>query len=126
MRHRSLLLLSCLTGCSGGGSGSDLVDSGVPDHPAVDGGGLETDAARDDAALPHDDSPITTRPSQGAYQCRVERDRTDHSPRSWNMTPPSLVAPTAGTTFLARLESMPSNPVMPAPAQLLVSTFDVA
>jgi hypothetical protein len=73
-----------------------------------------------------DDSPITERPSRGTFQCRLERDRTDHRPRDWRYAPPALVKTSNGAAYLARLESTGSNPFMLPPAQLLVSTFDVA
>jgi hypothetical protein len=73
-----------------------------------------------------DDQPITERPSPGVYRCRIERDRTDHAPRSWQFVPPAPVTTSNGITYLPRLESTPMNPFMQAPVQLLVSSFDAA
>jgi len=95
----TLLVLSSVLGCGSGG------DDGVP---------------RDD------DPPVTARPSRDTYQCRIERGRTDYSPRRWTVHPPALVKTAAGATFLARFESTTTNPLMPEPAQLVVSTLDLA
>lgn len=79
--------------------------------------------------MPRDDeAPITTRPSRGTYQCRVQRDRTDHRPRFWKLVPPALVKTAGGAAFLARFESTVDYPPSPFPQtqQLLVSSFDPA
>jgi hypothetical protein len=67
-------------------------------------------------------TPITGRPSQDRYRCRVDRPLTDHAPRVWYPAP-QLTATAAGTAFLTRLEGMPmpSNPFLPVPREVLVS-----
>jgi hypothetical protein len=89
-----------LAACGGGGAGSG------------DGGATE-------------ETPIADRPSRGTYRCEQERGITDHSPRSWQMVPPTLVG-TGKNTFLARVESTGSDPLMQQPPELLLSSFDVA
>jgi len=121
------LALSWFAGC--GSSGAPGLDA-APDTglPGADGG-PETGAS--EGGVPRDDEPpITTRRSRGTYQCRIQRDRTDHRPRNWGLLPPALVTTTGGATFLGRLEStipsLPPSPSMPATPQLLVSSFDLA
>jgi hypothetical protein len=90
-----LVAAAALTACGGGGDGDG-------DEP----------------------TPITERPSQERYQCRVARAVTDHAPRVWYPAP-QLVTTAAGTAFLTRLEGtpMPSNPFLPVPREVLVSTM---
>jgi hypothetical protein len=73
------------------------------------------------------ETPITERASLGTYQCRIQRDHTDHSPRYWSFVTPALVKTSAGTVYMTRSEaSLPAGQYLPGPAQLLVSTFDTA
>jgi hypothetical protein len=126
MRPRSLPLLFSLLACGSSGAPAPDGGSAPPDAPGVDGG-LAPDGSSDDGSVPRDDEPpITARPARDAYQCRIQRGRTDHGPRSWNVIPPALVKTTGGATFLARFESMVTGPFMPDPGQLLVSSFDLA
>jgi hypothetical protein len=127
MRARSsLFLVVCWLGCDSGGK-PDLdaaADTGLPGDGGPDAGASEAGVSGDD------DAPVTSRPSRGTYQCRIQRDRTDYSPRNWSVIAPALVKTTAGAAFLARFEStvasLPPSPFMPPPAQLLVSSFDLA
>jgi hypothetical protein len=118
-----LLVLSFAAAC---GSGGATPDGGGA--PAPDGGGFDAEGGLGDGAVPRDDDPITGRPSRDTHQCRIQRDRTDHSPRNWTVYPPALVKTTGDRTFLARLEFTTDYPVSPLhpPPQLVVSSFDVA
>ena len=82
---------------------------------ACDGGPGPTD--------PADATPITERPTLTiTHQCRVDRGRTDHSPRQWSGRQ-SMVT-TLGGTFLGRLEATapdPLLPLIPGRPRLLVS-----
>jgi len=109
MRARALPILAVLfAACSGN------------EVPSPDGG-----AGGAGGGGGADETPITQRTSRGTYQCSQQRERTDHSPRSWQINPPALVT-TAKGGFLARIESMGSMPFMQPPPDLLVSSFDVA
>jgi len=77
--------------------------------------------------LPDATSAITERPSRGTHHCRVVRDRTDHSPRQWGAGESALVTTTGGTTFVARRESVSSDPFQPiSQAKLLVGSLSAA
>ncbi len=77
--------------------------------------------------LPDAPSAITERPSRGTHQCRVVRDRTDHSPRQWGAGESALVTTTGGTAFVARRENMSSDPFRPiSGAKLLVGSLSAA
>lgn len=91
-----------------------------------DGGGAGQDGGASDAG--GDPPPIAERASQGTYHCSLQRDRTDHSPRSWgsSLQAPALVKTSGGTAFLARVESTAAIPTMPGTPQFTLSTFDVA
>jgi hypothetical protein len=57
----------------------------------------------------------------------VVRDRTDHSPRQWGTARSALVTTTGGTVFVARRESMSSDPIQPiSQAKLLVGSLNAA
>jgi hypothetical protein len=123
---RWLLLALSLAGCGSGGSPRDAGgDTGMADRPGPDGGG-GPDARPDDGAVPRDDNPIIDRPSAARYQCRIARDRTDHSPRNWGLVPPALVKTAQGKLFLARLETTGDYLFNGPPPQVTVSTLDVA
>jgi hypothetical protein len=77
--------------------------------------------------LPDAPSAITERRSRGTHHCRVVRDRTDHSPRQWGAGESALVTTTGGTVFVARRESMSSDPFQPiSQAKLLVGSLSAA
>jgi hypothetical protein len=72
-----------------------------------------------------DPRPITERAGSPTHECRVARDRTDHTPRQWSGRQ-VMVTTTAGTAFLARYEGMSPDPMFPGypgPAKLVVSTM---
>jgi hypothetical protein len=73
---------------------------------------------------PEEPTPITERPTTTVtHQCRVDRDRTDHSPRQWSDRQ-AMVTTQAGA-FFARLEGTspdPLTPVIPGRPRLLVSS----
>ncbi|HEY0706741.1 MAG TPA: hypothetical protein VGG33_08090 [Polyangia bacterium] len=96
------------TGDTSGDLGRDGGDAGAPDAMGSDGGTNTT--------------PITERPSRGTYTCRVERPRTDHTPRYWQSLP-GLVTTTAGTAQFLRSEAMTENPIFPVMPKLTLGTM---
>jgi hypothetical protein len=126
-RPSIFLALCWLAAC--GGNGAPALDAAT--DSALPGLEVGPEAGASAGVFPRDDeAPITTRPSRSTYQCRVQRDRTDHRPRSWSLVPPALVATAGGAAFLARFEatipSLPPSPAFPAATQFLVSSFDLA
>jgi hypothetical protein len=109
------------TGAAGttGGAGTGAAGTG-----AAGSGAAGSTGAAGTGGVPST-VPLTQRTSRGTLQCTATRGRTDHSPRAW-ASAPALVTTTAGTSFLIRPESMPANPNVPAPTQLLASTLSAA
>ncbi len=95
-------------GADAGGAGRD---GGAPDTGGAGSGGAGTGGST---------LPLTQRPVRGTLQCQITRNRTDHSPRSWN-SPPAMVTTTGGSTFLLRPEAINQG----AP-QLLAGTLNAA
>jgi hypothetical protein len=125
MRARPLPLLALwLVAC--GSSAAPGLDAA----PDVGGADAAEAGASEGGVPPDDETDISGRPSRGTYQCRIQRDRTAHQPRNWNLVPPALVTTVGGAAFLARFEStipsLPPSPIDRPATQLLVSTFDVA
>jgi hypothetical protein len=95
------------------------VDAGADAQPDAAGGTPDTGPGLDDP------TPITERMGASTHECRVARDRTDHSPRQWSGRQ-SIVTTAAGTAFLARLEGMSPDPMFPGypgPVKLVVSSM---
>jgi hypothetical protein len=108
---KRLAIVLVFLGCGGSEPAGPDPDGGL----APDGGGGAPGGG-----------PITERPSRDSYRCQVERDRTDHTPRTWRNTPPALVKTTGGAAFLVRMEANAPMPILAPPGDLLVSTFDAA
>jgi len=70
-------------------------------------------------------TPITERPLRPRYQCRVDRGLTETAPQLWSPWP-VMTTTAAGTTYLARVESTMTDPFIPAPGDVTVSTFTAA
>jgi hypothetical protein len=100
----SFVLSILLASCGDSGSPSPTPDGGDPDI-----GG----------------SAITARPSRDTYACKIERDRTVHTPVNWGVAGHDLVVTTGGDAFFARFESTGQPPSPPGPARFLVGKLGV-
>lgn len=109
----SLFALAALWSACSDGGGDGGPDAGNNDAGGNDAGG---DAPGDNQ------TPITARTSRGSQQCRIVRDRTDHTPRHWRASP-AMVTTSGGSVYFARREAMSDTPIIPVAGQLLVGSF---
>jgi hypothetical protein len=80
---------------------------------------LPADAGQPDGGS--NTTPITERTPRTAYQCRVTRPRTDHTPRFWRAWP-GLVTGASAPWFIRR-EAMTDLPISAPPGQLVVGSL---
>jgi hypothetical protein len=102
-------LPACGSSAGGGGPDGGSGGSGGNGGSGGSGGG-------------DDPTPITARTLRQRFQCRIDRGVTFHAPRLWSPWP-VLTANASGTAYLARLESTSTDPFIPGPRDLVVSTF---
>ena len=73
-----------------------------------------------------DETPITERESDDAFECSVGQDLVSYNPTTWNYTGGNIVATETGDTWFVRVQAEEAAPFTPGPYSFLISPVDAS